>query len=115
MKNMRIAQLASLILAGGISLSTPAALFAQDPGRAPLTQEQQTQTPDDQSNLNSFSGKVTKGENGKFMLLDVTKASSYTLDDQKLAKKFAGKNVVVTGTLDQNNNTIRVKKIELAA
>ena len=114
MKNIRIAPIASLILAGGLSLSAPACLLAQDPGRAPLTQEQ-AQTQDAQSTMNSFSGKVTKGENGKFMLEDVTKSSSYTLDDQKTAKKFVGKSVVVTGTLDQNTNIIHVKKIELAA
>jgi hypothetical protein len=48
-------------------------------------------------------------------LEDATKSSSYSLDNQKLAKKFEGKNVVVTGTLDANNNLIHVKKIELAA
>jgi len=37
------------------------------------------------------------------------------LDNQALAKKYEGKNVVVTGTLDEANNILHVKRIDLAA
>jgi hypothetical protein len=114
MKNLRVTPLASLFLAGGLSFGLPVALLAQDPGRSPATQEQQ-QTPEAQDALNTFAGKVARGTNGGLVLEDATKGASYSLDNQKLAKKFEGKNVVVTGTLDANNNLIHVKKIELAA
>lgn len=79
--------------------------------------QQQDQQPADptQSPSNSFSGKITKSDDGKFVLQDATKSSMYALDNQKLAKKFAGKNVVVTGTLDASNNLIHVEKIEASA
>jgi hypothetical protein len=114
MKNLRPTVFASLLLAGGLSFGLPSALRSQDPGRSPATQEQQ-QTPDAQDSMNTFTGKVTKGTNGGLVLEDATKGASYSLDNQKLAKKFEGKNVVITGTLDANNNLIHVKKIELAA
>ena len=105
---------ASLLLAGGLAITLPGLLPAQDPGQSPRSQEQ-SQAPDNQSTMNTFAGKVTKGQNGSLVLEDVTKSSSYSLDNQKLAKKFEGKAVVVTGTLDASNNIIHVKKIELAA
>jgi hypothetical protein len=39
---------------------------------------------------------------------------SYTLSDQKTPEKFAGKKVVVTGTLDGKTSTIRVDTITAA-
>ena len=41
-------------------------------------------------------------------------SSSYYLDDAKSPRKYEGKDVVVTGTLDAANNTIHVQKIEAA-
>jgi len=49
------------------------------------------------------------------MLEDPSTRTSFALDNQKLAKKYEGKNVVVTGTLDEANNILHVRKIELAA
>jgi hypothetical protein len=41
-------------------------------------------------------------------------SSSYYLDHTKAARKYEGKDVLVTGTLDAANNTIHVQKIEAA-
>ena len=64
--------------------------------------------------MKTFAGKITKS-NGKYVLEDPSVSSSYFLDDVKSARKFEGKNVVVTGTLDAANRTIHVQKIESAA
>jgi Protein of unknown function (DUF5818) len=116
MKNLRVNRLAPALLAGALSLAAPAALLAQEPPNQPTPQSQGGTAPDTgRATENTFSGKVTKGSDGKFVLEDASKSTSFTLDNQKLAKKFDGKNVVVTGTLDQTNNILHVKKIELAA
>jgi type 1 fimbria pilin len=39
---------------------------------------------------------------------------TYTLSDQKMPKKFAGKKATVTGTLDAKTKTIRVDSIAAA-
>ena len=61
-----------------------------------------------------FSGKIKKA-NGKYTLQDSTGKMVYVLDDQKTAKIYEGKVVMVTGTLDETNNIIHVQKIEAAA
>jgi hypothetical protein len=40
--------------------------------------------------------------------------NSYTLSDQKMPEKFAGKRVTVTGTLDQKKQVIQVDSIAAA-
>jgi len=115
MKNLRVKGPASAILAGALCLAVPAVLAAQQPPTQPSPQSQGGTAPDTgQAAENTFSGKVAKGSDGKFVLEDASK-SRFLLDNQKLAKKFEGKNVVVTGTLDEANNILHVKKIELAA
>jgi hypothetical protein len=57
----------------------------------------------------SFVGSIMK-TGGKFVLH--TGGTDYQLDDQAQAGKFKGKDVKVTGQLDQSSNTIKVQSIE---
>jgi Protein of unknown function (DUF5818) len=66
-----------------------------------------------QTEVKTFSGRISKN-NGKYVLEDLTEKTSYLLDDQRSAKKYAGKTVLVTGTLD-SSNIIHVQKIAEAA
>jgi len=68
----------------------------------------------DQPIIQTFLGTITKAGN-QFMLDDEVSKSSYQLDDQDTARKFSGKKVKVTGTLDATNNIIRVQSIEATA
>jgi len=72
----------------------------------------------DQSNpqpqVQTFTGMITKSGD-KFLFSDASSNASYMLDDQQAARKFDGKKVKVTGTLDAANNLIRVQSIELAS
>jgi len=106
--------LAAVLLADAFSCA-PSLTATQEPSQSPQDQGQSQQRDNGQATKNSFAGRITKGNNGKFMLEDASKSISFALDNQKLAKKFEGKNVVVTGTLDETNNILHVKKIELAA
>jgi len=58
-----------------------------------------------------FGGKITKSKDG-LVLKDPTNHTSYRLDDAEKARHFLGKNVTVTGTLDQATKTIHVSNIE---
>ena len=117
MKRFQVNPLGCALLAGTLSLVVPSIAAGQEPREAPDNQSSTQSRDNGQSTAaeNSFAGKITKGKKGKFMLEDVSKSTAFTLDDQQLAKKYEGKNVIVTGTLDQNNNILYVKKIELAA
>ena len=117
MKRFQVIPLGCALLAGALSLAIPSSAAGQEPREAPDNQSSTQSRDNGQATAaeNSFTGKITKGNNGKFMLEDTSKNTAFILDNQKLAKKYQGKNVVVTGTLDQNNNILHVKKIELAA
>lgn len=56
--------------------------------------------------------ECVKSMGGKYVLFDGTTA--YTLSDQKTPEKFAARKVKVTGTLDEKNKTIQVKRIVAA-
>ena len=59
-------------------------------------------------------GKISKSK-GNFVLKDKAANTAYKLDDVAQAKKFSGKNVKVTGTLDSATNMIHVTNIEIAS
>ena len=61
----------------------------------------------------AFTGKIMK-DGGKLVLKDMA-GTTYQLDDQQKAKKFAGKEVKVIGSLDASSNTIHVENIELSS
>jgi hypothetical protein len=58
-----------------------------------------------------FAGKIMKSKDG-MVLQDSTNRTIYKLDDAEKARQFLGKNVTVTGTLDQATRTIHVSNIE---
>jgi hypothetical protein len=51
----------------------------------------------------------------QFVLYDANSNTVYRLDDQKKPKQFAGKKVMVTGTLDDGRKTIHVANIRAAS
>jgi hypothetical protein len=56
--------------------------------------------------------ECVKQMHAKYVLFDGK--SAYVFSDQKTPERFAGKKVTVTGTLDDQTNTIKVEKIEAA-
>ena len=86
----------------------------------PQTQQApQTQQPEDQQQAKTFAGKIMKLQNGNYALITGQtpqgQPSGHFLDNQDEAKKYEGKQVTVTGTLEMASNTIHVTKIESAA
>lgn len=97
------------------------ALCAFSPGlQAQNQQPPQPQQPEQQAAPQSqtFAGTIMKLQNGKYALVTGKTAqgqlSGHFLDDQDDAKKYEGKKVKVTGTLDMASNTIHVTKIAAA-
>jgi hypothetical protein len=58
-----------------------------------------------------MAGKISR-HNGKLSFRDERYGSIYALDDQLTAKKFAGHEVLLTGTVDGRASRIQVHKIE---
>jgi len=115
----------ALILATSLCAFTPGLATAQSSGTEQAqpqqnqqqAQPQQSQQQDPQQGK-TFTGKIVKLQNGQFALLTGQtpegKAAGHLLDDQDDAKKFADKQVTVTGTFDTASNTIHVTNIQAA-
>jgi hypothetical protein len=107
----------ALILATSLCAFTPGLAAAQSSGTAQQAQPQQNQQQDPQQ-AKTFTGKIVKLQNGQFALLTGQtpegKAAGHLLDDQDNAKKYADKQVTVTGTFDTASNTIHVTNIQAA-
>ena len=62
--------------------------------------------------VRTFSGKITR-KSGKFIFREDHLNVVYQLDNQEAARKFLGKNVLLTGTMDSAAAILHVHKIEL--
>ena len=102
----------SIICAAAFTLSASSlshAAFAQSPAfvRSARSQAQAQQ----QQPVQKFQGTIVKSKD-KYILQDKTSGATYQLDNQDKVKKFAGRDVEVTGTLDPSTNTIQVSDIQ---
>jgi hypothetical protein len=61
--------------------------------------------------VRTFTGKVLSQNGERFILRDEANDVWYHLDDQQQARKFTGKNVLVTGVLDGRTDMIQVREI----
>ncbi len=112
----------ALILAAALCVFTPGLAAqssdnAQQPGQQQQAQQPGQQQQTQQENK-TFTGKVVKVQNGQFALVTGQtpegKLAGHFLDNQDEAKKYEGKQVTVTGTLDVASNTIHVANIQAA-
>src|SRR5487761_991830 len=78
---------------------------------APLVRSSRAQQQTPQQATQKFQGTIVKSK-AKYILRDKSSGATYQLDNQDQAKKFAGKDVTVSGTLDPTTNTIQVSEIK---
>ena len=105
---------------GAIPLLMAAVLCAFTPGLAAQSSNNQQDQGQQQTEPQSktFVGKIIKLQDGNYALATGQTPdghlSGHFLDNQDEAKKYEGKQVKVTGTLEAANNIIHVTKIEAA-
>jgi uncharacterized protein YdeI (BOF family) len=117
MKNKFSSVIVSTIFAFTLPLTGTLMAYAakvQEPGTSPNQGQPKQSQPSTDMVAEIFGGRILKS-NGRYMLKDSSGKIAYMLDDQVKAKHYQGKIVVVTGTMDQDSNTIHVEKIEAAA
>jgi hypothetical protein len=90
-------------LFGGIQMHTVKASALP-----PIVAQNQAQNAPE---VRTFTGKVLSQNGERFILRDEANDVWYHLDDQQQARKFAGKNVLVTGVLDGRTDMIQVREI----
>ena len=100
----------ALLAVGGLGMAWPAqqtpSTLPTVPGQgAPPQQESDAATP--RQSARSFEGRIARSGN-QFVLLDRAAQTSYKLDDQEKARKYAGRNVKVMATMDPATNLLHV-------
>lgn len=83
---------------------------AQQPSQQPAPG--QYEDTEKQNATQTFTGTIMKS--GNQYLLRTADNVTYQLDDQARAKKYEGKQVQVTGSLDETSGTIRVEEMKEA-
>ena len=90
----------------------------QQPAEPSQPSTQQAQPQQGAQETKTYAGKIMKLSNGNFALVTGQtpqgQPAGHFLDNQDEAKKYEGKQVTVTGTLELASNTIHVTKIEAA-
>ena len=87
-----------------------AAAVAVEKEQAPQASSE-TSNQNDTKTFRATSPRVT----ASLFWEDLASKTPVALDTQNKAKKYDGKSVIVTGSLDTSTNTIDVQKIEAAA
>ena len=105
--------LATAVLAFGLTSLPLLAQAQQDEQQQPAQSQAAQATAPSAQQVQAFTGKIVKTSNG-LVLQDQATNTAYKLDNQSQVRKFSGKNVRVSGTLDSTTNTIHVSNIELA-
>ena len=77
----------------------------------PDPKSQDAQMPSHSSQASTITGTIVRS--GDKYILQTKDKAVYELDDQEEAKKYEGKQVKITGTLDLETSIIHVSNIEL--
>lgn len=119
MKTMCYSLLLPLTFASGLVIAQNQRPQRQYPSQreAPGQQEAPGQeTPSRQTAATQqkvITGRIAKSNDGKYVLT-ASSGTMYQLDDQDVAKKYEGKKVKVTGSVDSTDSTIHVRHIRPA-
>ena len=105
--------LSLLVAAITLSIVLPPAAFGGPPRPHPRPAPQQSQQTL-RGSLLYVSGTICKGTEGEVILRNASDTGLFWIDDQRLASRYLGKQVSVTGVLDAANNLIRILNIRLA-
>lgn len=79
------------------------------PDEAQKPSEGESAVPASSAKIRPFMGTVVREQSGYFLRAGDLE---YKLDDQTEARRYQGRSVKVTGTLEKQSNTIHVQKIE---
>jgi hypothetical protein len=111
MRSVRLTTLGTVMLASALPV-VGAVLVIVDHPRAPRNAAPELLQSQLHLDVRTLSGKITR-KSGKFIFREDHLNVTYILDDQQAAKKFFGKNVLLTGTVNAETNVVHIHKIEL--
>lgn len=110
MRSVRLTTLGTVMLASALPVVGAVLVIVDHPRAASAAAPELIQSRL-HFDVRTMAGKISR-HNGKFTFRDERRDLSYSLDDQLTARKFAGREVLVTGAVDARSSRIQVHKIE---
>ena len=115
MKVKRAVSICSLLVVSALPLS----VFAQQQQLQPSAAASEANVAAQpnavtQSHIGTVFGLVKKSS-GNYVLIESGSKAHYTLDDQKKMRRYNGRVVAITGTVDPQSKTVHVQTVEVAA
>jgi valyl-tRNA synthetase len=114
MKRMRVTTLGTVLLASALPVVGAVLVIVEHP--RPVTAA--SAAPELllgglHLDVQILSGRISHAH-GKFVLREGRQGRVYILDDQQQAKRFSGRNVEITGTIDSKTKVVHIHKIALS-
>jgi hypothetical protein len=110
MKSVRVTTLGTVLLASALPV-VGAVLVIVDHPRVPTNRAPELLQDQLHFDVRTLAGKISR-KNGKIIFHDERRGTTYALDNEEEAKNFAGKSVLLTGTINSKTNIFHVHKIE---
>jgi Protein of unknown function (DUF5818) len=107
---MRVTTLGTVLLAAALPVVGAVLVIVEHP-RINSTAAPELLQSQLHFDVRTMSGKISR-QGGKYIFREDNIGSVFFLDDQREAKKFMGKTVLLTGTIDSERNVVHVHKIE---
>ncbi len=101
MRSVRFTTLGTVLLASALPVVGAVLVIVDHPRSAAKFAPELVQS-ELHLDVRTFSGKISR-KNAKFFFRDDHENSVFFMDDQQAAKRFSRKSVLVTGTVDSNN------------
>lgn len=113
MKRMRVTTLGTVLLASALPVVGAVLVIVEHPRPVTAASAAPDLLPGGlHLDVRTLSGRISHAH-GEFVFRDARRGTVYTLDDQQQAKRFSGRNVQITGTVDSKTNVVHVHKIAL--
>lgn len=110
MRSLQLTTLGTVLLASALPVVGAVLVIVDHPRTAPSNVPELLQS-ELHLDVRTLPGKISR-KAGKFIFKEDHRGIVYSLDDQKEARNFSGKAVLVTGTIDPKSNLVHVHKIE---
>jgi hypothetical protein len=111
MKTAKFTTLGTVLLASALPV-VGAVLVIVDHPRAATSSVPELMQSQFHVDVRTLGGTISH-QHGQFIFREDHLGMVYFLDDQRAARKFSGKSVWITGTVDAKTSTVHVHKIEL--
>lgn len=113
MKRMRVTTLGTVLLASALPVVGAVLVIVEHPRPVTASSAAPDLLPGGlHLDVRTLSGRISHAH-GEFVFREARRGTVYTLDDQQQAKRFSGRKVQITGTVDSKTNVVHVHKIAL--